>query len=66
MLSKSIELLTAIAPQAPTWRASCRCSTTDSLPRGYSEQLLRLQRMLELDSERRDGQFNLVRALDRD
>jgi hypothetical protein len=66
MLSKSIELLIAIAPQAPTWHASCHCLTTDSLPWGYLGQLFGLQRMLELDGERRDSRFILVRALDRD
>jgi hypothetical protein len=66
MLSKSVELLIAIAPQAPTWCASCRCLTTDSLPRGYPGQLFGLRRVLELDGERRDSRFILVRALDRD
>jgi hypothetical protein len=66
MLSKSVELLIVIAPQAPIWRASCWCLTTDSLPRGYPGQLFRLQRVLELDGERRDSRFILVRALDRD
>jgi hypothetical protein len=66
MLSKSVDLLIAIAPQAPTWRASYRCLTTDSLPGGYPGQLFGLRRMLELDSEHRDSRFILVRALDRD
>jgi hypothetical protein len=66
MLSKSLELLITIAPKAPSWRASCRCLTADSLPRGYSGQLFGLQRVLELDSERRDSRFILARALDRD
>jgi hypothetical protein len=34
MLSRSAELLDANPPKAPTWRASCRCFTMDSLPRG--------------------------------
>jgi hypothetical protein len=66
ILSKSVELLIAIALKAPTWHASCRCLTPNSLPRGYPGQLFGLRRMLELDSERRDSQFILVRALDRD
>jgi hypothetical protein len=66
MLSKSVELLIAIAPKAPTWRTSCRCLTTDSLPRGYPGQLFELWRVLELDDERRDSRFILVRALGRD
>jgi hypothetical protein len=44
----------------------CRCLTTDSLPRGYLEQLFGLQRVLELDDERKDNRFILVRALDLD
>jgi hypothetical protein len=55
MLSKSIELLIVIAPQAPTWHASCQCLTTDSLPWGYPGQLFGLQCMLELYDERRDS-----------
>jgi hypothetical protein len=43
-----------------------RCLTIDSLPRGYSGQLFGLRCMLELDGERRDSRFILVRALDRD
>jgi hypothetical protein len=66
MLSKSVELLIAIAPQTPTWHANYRCLTTDSLPRGYPGQLFRLRCVLELDGERRDSRFILVRALDRD
>jgi hypothetical protein len=66
MLSKSIELLIAIALQAPTWRASYQCLTTDSLPRGYLGQLFGLRCTLELDGERRDNRFILVWALDRD
>jgi hypothetical protein len=65
MSSKSVELLIAIAPEAPTWRASCRCLTTDSLPRGYPGQLFGLRCVLELDGERRDSRFILVQALDR-
>jgi hypothetical protein len=44
----------------------CRCLTTDSLSWGYPRQLLELWRMIELDGERRDSRFILVRALDRD
>jgi hypothetical protein len=65
MSSKSVELLIVIAPKAPTWRASCRCLTTDSLPRGYPGQLFGLRCVLELDGERRDSRFILVQALDR-
>jgi hypothetical protein len=32
MLLKSVELLIAIASKAPTWRASCQCLETGSLP----------------------------------
>jgi hypothetical protein len=42
MLLKSVELLIAIAPQAPTWRANCQYLTTDSLPQEYPGQLFRL------------------------
>jgi hypothetical protein len=42
------------------------CLTTDSLPQEYLGQLFRLRRVLELDSERSDSRFILVRALDRD
>jgi hypothetical protein len=66
MLSKSIELSDANPPKAPTWRASCRYFTTDSLSLGYLGHLFELQCMLELDGERRDSRFILVRALDRD
>jgi hypothetical protein len=66
MILRSVKLLITIAPKAPTWRASCWCLTTDSLPRGYPGQLFELRRMLELDSECRDSQFILVRALNRD
>jgi hypothetical protein len=66
MLLKSIELLIAIAPKAPTWRANYRCLTTDSQPRGYPGQLFELWHVLELDDERRDSRFILVWALDRD
>jgi hypothetical protein len=65
MSSKSVELLIAIAPKAPTWRASYRCLTTDSLPWGYLGQLFGLRCVLELDGERRDSRFILVQALDR-
>jgi hypothetical protein len=44
----------------------CRCLTIDSLPWGYPGQLFGLRRVLELDGERRDSRFILVRALDRD
>jgi hypothetical protein len=66
MILRSIKLLIAIAPKAPTWRVSCRCLTTDSLSRGYPGQLVGLWRVLELDSECKDSQFILVWALDRD
>jgi hypothetical protein len=66
MLSKSVELLIAIASKALTWCASCRCLITDSLPWGYPGQLFGLRRVLELDGERRDSRFILVRALDHD
>jgi hypothetical protein len=111
LILRSTELSNAVAPKAPTWRASCWCLTTDSLPRrlhslsdalslllsclicpslgtiltsfsyqtrqllvfdhrysatGVPGHLFELQRMLELDDERRDSRFILVRALDRD
>jgi hypothetical protein len=66
MLSKSIKLLIAIALQAPTWGANCRCLTNDSLPWGYQGQLFGLQRMLELNVERKDSRFILVWTLNRD
>jgi hypothetical protein len=44
----------------------CRCLTPDSLPWGYPGQLFGLRRVLELDGERRDSRFILVRALDHD
>jgi hypothetical protein len=66
MLSKSVELLIAIAPQVPTWHTSCQCLTTDSLPQGYPGQLFELRCVLELNGERRDNRFILVWALDHD
>jgi hypothetical protein len=42
MLLKFVEILIAIAPQAPTWRANYRYLTTDSLPQGYPGQLFGL------------------------
>jgi hypothetical protein len=45
---------------------ACRCLTTDSLSWRYPGQFFRLRRLLELDGERRDSRFILVRALDRD
>jgi hypothetical protein len=42
-------------PNAPTWRASCRCFTTDSLPRGYLGQLFRLRRILNSTVNARDS-----------
>jgi hypothetical protein len=66
MLSKSIELSDANPLKAPTWRASCRYFTTDSLSLGYPRQFFELQRMLKLDGERKDSRFILVRALDHD
>jgi hypothetical protein len=55
-----------IPPQVPTWRASYRCLTNDSLSQRYPGQLFGLRHMLELDGECRDNLFILVRALDRD
>jgi hypothetical protein len=66
LFSRSFELLIAIALKAPTWRASCWCLTTDSLPRGYPGQLFGLRCVLELDGKCRDSRFILVQALDRD
>jgi hypothetical protein len=66
MLSKSVELLITVAPKVPTWRANYRSLTTDSLPWGYPGQLFGLRRVLELDGERRNNRFILVRALDHD
>ena len=66
MLTRSIELSGVNSPKAPTWRTSCRCSTTDSLPRGYPRQLFGLRRMLESTVNARDSRFILVQALDRD
>jgi hypothetical protein len=66
MLSKSVELLITIASTAPTWRANCQCLTIDSLPWGYPGQLFGLWRVLELNGERRDSRFILVRALNCD
>ena len=66
MLSRSIELSDANPPKAPTWRASCQCFTTDSLPRGYPGQLFGLRRMQNSAVNARDSRFILVRALDRD
>lgn len=40
--------------KAPTWRASCRCFTTDSLPRGYSGQLFGLRRIADLSGLRKE------------
>jgi hypothetical protein len=65
MSLKSVELLITIALKAFTWRASCRCLTTDSLPWGYSGQLFGLRCVLELDGECKDSRFILVRAPDR-
>jgi hypothetical protein len=44
----------------------CGCLTTDSLPRKYLGQLFGLRRVLELDGERIDSRFILVRVLDHD
>ena len=49
MLSRSVELSDANSPKAPTWRASCRCFTIDSLPRGYPGQFVRPSAHAELD-----------------
>jgi hypothetical protein len=65
MILRSVKLSNAIAPKAPTWRASCRCLITDSLPRGYPGQLFGLRCVLELDGEHRDSRFILVQTLDR-
>jgi hypothetical protein len=62
----SVELSNAVLSKVSTWCVSCRCLTTDSLSWGYPGQLFGLRRVLELDGERRDSQFILVRALDRD
>ena len=35
--------------ETPTWRASCRCFTTDSLPRGYPGQYVRASAYAALD-----------------
>jgi hypothetical protein len=40
ILSRSVEVLHANPSEALTWRASCRCFSTDSLPRGYPRQFL--------------------------
>ena len=65
MLSRSIKLSDAKSPKAPTWRASCRCLTTDSLPRGYPGSIFGLRHMLDLMVNARDSRFILVQALDR-
>jgi hypothetical protein len=57
LMLRSVELSDANPPKAPTWRANCRCLTTDSLPRGYPGQLFGLRRVLQLDGERRDSQL---------
>ena len=44
---RSAELSRKNSSKAPTWRASCRCFTTDSLPRGYPGQLFGLRRIAE-------------------
>ena len=38
MLSRSVKLSDANSLKTPTWHASCRCFTTDSLPRGSPRQ----------------------------
>ena len=43
--SRSTELSRKNSSKAPTWCASCRCFTTDSLPRGYPGQLFGLRRI---------------------
>jgi len=50
---RSVELSNAIAPKAPTWRANCRCFTTDSLPRRYSGQFVWALAYAELDGKRK-------------
>jgi hypothetical protein len=37
ILSRSVKLLDANPPKAPTWHASCRCFITDSLSRGTQD-----------------------------
>ena len=49
MLSRSIKLSDAKSPKSPTWRASCRCLTTNSLPWGYPGQYVRASAYAELD-----------------
>jgi hypothetical protein len=63
MSSRSVEVSDANLPKAPTWRASCRCFTNDSLPRGYLGQLFGLRRMLNSTVNARDNRFILVQAL---
>jgi hypothetical protein len=62
-----VYLLAGVDVASPPYNCSiCWCLTTDSLPRGYPGQLFGLRRVLELDGERRDIRFILVRTLDRD
>ena len=63
MLSRSVELWDANPPNAPTWRASYRCSITDSLSRGYPGQLFGLRPMQNLAVNAEDSRFILIRAL---
>jgi len=41
------------AQRTPTWRASCRCFTTDSLPQGYRGSIVRASAYAELDGKRK-------------
>ena len=45
MRLRSAELSRKNSSKAPTWCVSCRCFTTDSLPRGYPGQLFGLRRI---------------------
>jgi hypothetical protein len=63
ILSGSVELLVVIAQKEPTWRASCRCLTTDNLPWGYLGQLFGLRRSQNSTVNAEDSRFILVQAL---
>ena len=41
------------APRTPTWRASCRCFTPDSLQQGYHGSIVRASAYAELDGKRK-------------
>ena len=66
MLSRSVELSDVVSPKAPTWRASCRCFTTDDLPRGTRGSIFGLQCMQNSTVNARDSRFILVQTLDHD